>query len=106
MIPTALARLAAGVLGEAALAGEESTLLTMLASRLGGLYDKDAQEITIPVSSSAISEIGFREPGIITVVFKRGGSLSYDFPGSETEFAAFALSPSKGRFFNAHFRDR
>jgi hypothetical protein len=103
-IPTILARLAVGIVG-AAEGAEESTILRMLAERVGGFYDADAGEITIPVSSSAISEIGYKD-GAITVVFKRGGSLSYDFPGSETEFIAFALAPSKGAFFNSHLRDR
>jgi hypothetical protein len=104
-LPTILGRIAAGV----ALTAEEDSgvsLIASLAERLGVPFNPAEGEITIPVASSAIAEIGFKVPATITVVFKRGGSISYDFPGTPAEFAAFALSPSKGVFFNAHFKDR
>jgi hypothetical protein len=104
-IPTILARVAAGV----ALTAENdsaASLMSALAERLGVPFNPAEGELKLPVASSAISEIGFRPPETITVVFKRGGSISYDFPGSVGEFAAFALAPSKGVFFNAHFKNR
>jgi hypothetical protein len=104
-IPTIIARVAAGGAITAA-EDSEASLMSALAERLGIPFNPEQGELSIPVASSAIAEIGFRVPDTITVVFKRGGSQSYDFPGSIEEFAAFALSPSKGGFFNAHFRGR
>jgi hypothetical protein len=101
-IPTVIARLAGTVIGAEAEAAEASMMAT-LAEHLGvPLID---EEITLPVNSSAISQIGYKS-GVITVVFKRGGAGAYDYPGTVYEFAAFALSPSKGVFFNAHLKDR
>jgi len=104
-IPSILARIAAGAV-TAAVEDSEASLMATLAEHLGVPFPKDSDSITIPVSSSAISSIGYKSPDTITVLFKRGGSLSYDFYGTLDEFAAFALSPSKGAFFNAHFKDR
>ena len=104
-IPSILARIAAGVATEA-VEDSEASIMATLAEHLGVPFPKDSDSLTLPVASSAISAIGYKSPDTITVVFKRGGSLSYDFMGSLDEFAAFALSPSKGAFFNAHFKDR
>jgi KTSC domain len=107
-IPALLARLAAGVaervVAGAAVEGVEAEAgVAELAARLG--IQTAEGEITLPVSSSFISAIGYRD-GSITVYFKRGGSGSYDYPGTEEEFIAFALSSSKGQYFNDHLRNR
>ena len=106
MIPALLARLISG-LGVAAVEGEETAVLARIAGRVGIDIEGEGEdiEITIPVDSTAIQSIGYRAD-TITVTFRRGGSRSYDFPGTAEEFVAFALAPSKGAFFNAHFRDR
>lgn len=60
------------------------------------------EELTVPVNSTAIRAIGWRNDGTITVVFIRGGTYTYD--SNYETFIAFTAAPSKGAFFNAHFR--
>lgn len=60
------------------------------------------EELTIPVSSSAIRSIGWRNDGIITVEFNARGT--YTYASDYATFVAFAAAPSKGGFFNQHFR--
>lgn len=100
MVVPLAAGAAAALTAEAALEGAE--LSGSLKRLLGGLIKEGDTEIMVPVSSSAIAAIGYHVGDIITVQFHRGGT--YDYPGSEATFIAFLLSPSKGQFFNNHFR--
>lgn len=84
-----LARTAAGI----ALQGGEETAAE------GAEALKD---VTIPVHSTAIRSIGWRHDGTITVEFMQRGTYTYD--GSFELFTLFISSPSKGRFFNEHFK--
>jgi len=78
-------------------------ILAGLAAIRPGYEDHDdLEEITIPVDSTAIRTIGWRGDGVITVDFVRGGL--YSFAGTKDLFDAFAAAPSKGAFFNQHFR--
>jgi hypothetical protein len=70
--------------------------------QLEGEEQKVPEHVTIPVNSTAIRTIGWRSDGVIIVDFVRGGEYTYD--GSFPLFMAFAASPSKGKFFNEHFR--
>jgi len=95
-----LGALASVALRTAAL--EEGTVLS--ARLLETLGEEEGQiEVDIPVHSSAIRSIGFHAGGVITVTFARDGK-TYDYAGTEAEFIAFLMAPSKGRFFNEHFR--
>lgn len=96
---SAAMRLAAFRTGTAVLGSE---LLDAAEETSGAQLGEKNIEMTVPVSSSCIRSIGFHAGGIITVDFVRGGS--YDYPGSEELFMAFLTAPSKGAFFNAHFR--
>jgi len=60
------------------------------------------EDITIPVSSSAIRAIGWRKEGVIVVEFNARGTYTYD--GDYQLFQAFLAAPSKGGFFNAYFK--
>lgn len=66
---------------------------------------EESQTVHIePVDSSCIVAIGWQPPSTISVTFKRGGSINYDYPGTYEQFIAFREAPSKGAFFNANFR--
>lgn len=99
-----LAAGAARILAAEALEGGEALSARLLAVTrpFGGDADPEDGEITVPVASSAIRAIGYKVGGIITVDFVRGGS--YDYMGSEADFIAFLMAPSKGQWFNQHFR--
>jgi len=66
--------------------------------------EEELEDITIPVSSSAIRSIGWRSDGVITVEFLARGTYSY--AGTRELFDAFVAAPSKGTFFNEHFQVR
>ena len=72
---------------------------------LAALREDDDDEghppVTIPVASSAIRSIGW-DSGIITVEFNQRGTYSYS--GDYELFEAFISAPSKGGFFNDHFK--
>ncbi len=104
-IPLALMRIAAGVLSETLTTEAAGADLVGGLARFGIEASIEGEGITVPVDSTAIAAIGY-ELGTVTVTFHRGGSGSYSYPASPEEFIAFLLAPSKGAFFNAHFRDR
>src|SRR5262245_22283026 len=103
----------ATLLSRAAVAGGETLDAEFVTSMRGillpmgesGILDELGEpehEITIPVSSEAIRSIGYSVGGVITVEFVRGGT--YHYPGTPEMFLAFAVAPSKGRWFNEHLR--
>lgn len=60
---------------------------------------------SLSVDSSCITQIGYRAAdSVITITFKRGGTLTYDYAGSPELWQQFKDAPSKGAFFNANFR--
>jgi hypothetical protein len=78
--------------------------IVKIAEAVEGEVAEKLEEIEIPVSSSAISRIGYRGDDTITVTFHRGGTYTYE--GDKMLFLAFAASSSKGKFFNDHFQVR
>jgi len=109
-----LGAIAATLLRGAAVAGGEALDAEFLTTMRGillpmaesGIIDEIAEgqaEITIPVQSEAISSIGYHAGGIISVEFKRD-HRTYQYPGTQEQFLAFAMAPSKGRWFNEHLR--
>jgi KTSC domain len=94
----AAARIAAGLTPDDLKAGYAIRAL------LEGNEEPEQEDIVLPVSSSAIYAIGWQRGNIITVHFKRGGHLLYTYDGTYELFQAFAAAPSKGKFFNEHFR--
>jgi hypothetical protein len=64
--------------------------------------EEPLKEITVPVHSTAIRSIGWRSDNTITVEFMERGTYTYD--GSFELFTVFVNAPSKGRFFNEHFK--
>jgi hypothetical protein len=56
------------------------------------------------VDSSCIVAIGWQPPGTISVTFKRGGAITYEYPSDYETFQQFKDAPSKGAFFNANLR--
>lgn len=104
MVVPVLAAGAARILAAEAAAGGEvlSSRLLALARPFGGEAKPEDVEINIPVASTAIRSIGYKVGGIITVEFVRGGT--YDYMGDESQFIAFLMAPSKGQWFNEHFR--
>lgn len=86
--------------------------LAPLAGRLIGaatveLFRPEDEAETVQVEyvdSSCIVAIGYQPPGTITVTFKRGGAITYDYPGDYALFQQFKEAPSKGAFFNANLR--
>ena len=69
---------------------------------LGDDVTEDLEEVTIPVSSTAIRTITWRGDGVIIVEFNQRGT--YTFEGTRELFDAFVTAPSKGTFFNQHFQ--
>ena len=72
-----------------------------LLENFGDDEDEKGKYRMVPVASSAISAIGYRDETIV-VVFRRGGT--YEYSGSEELFEEFVAAPSKGQFFNQVFR--
>lgn len=108
-VPLAIARL----LGAGALsATEAATARALITGRLVGAElaaatfressDEAPEDVTVPVASSAIRSIGWRKDGVIVVEFNQRGTYTYD--GTYDLFQAFVAAPSKGGFFNQHFK--
>lgn len=98
--PLIIARVASVIATRAAVEGGAE-----LGEAITGELEAKGQSVMLPVSSEAISAIGWdADAEEIIVVFHRGGDKTYTYPGSVEEFAAFAMSPSKGQYFNAHFK--
>jgi hypothetical protein len=100
------AAMAAGLFTDAIEAGLaiENPLIKGIARALAPEGEETHTEVNVPVQSSFIRSIGYRVGGVITVEMKRGGSGTYEYPGTEEEFLAFVMAPSKGEWFNAHLK--
>lgn len=99
-----LAAAIAGGLFRSAVLGGSTISRGIVAAALGEAEAEVEQtDIMVPVSSSAIRAIGYRVGDIIVVEFKRGGSITYEYPGTEEMFLAFLMAPSKGQWFNDHY---
>ena len=104
-MPAALAvgrLLGAGLLSVTEISGARAALAVEGEAEKLFKPEEGPEEIVVPVSSSAISSIGWHQNDIISVTFNRGGTYTYD--GSYELFQAFIAAPSKGQFFNQFFK--
>ena len=72
---------------------------------LTGKEEEKEKELSANVSSSAISQLRWKD-NVLTVVFHRGGTIEYEFQASQEEYYAFVNAPSKGAYFNAHYPNK
>lgn len=61
------------------------------------------EPISVPVRSVCIANLSWHKD-TVTVTFKRGGQINYDYPCDLETFQSFVNAPSVGQFFNQHFK--